>query len=240
MKMRYLIFLLAGILSVFEAGCSQKGTKEMRYVKSIVSEDRAIEFTYDPQHFLVSATERDNQVINKYTFACQGDMTQIELDGRKLAVLKPESSTHMKIEEQSGNILSSAEYVMDSERRIQESNNFADGAVNYDWQDGDLRQVKSQYSECKYTYGNLQTPPTNIDIVNCITALPFYKWYYCAFDWGQTTHLMEGAQDFLYTTSYSYEFDNEGYISQVTEHVLFEGDFETYEEDRVYKVTYCE
>lgn len=76
--------------------------------------------------------------------------------------------------------------------------------------------------------------------MNCITVLPYYMWYYCVDDWGQTTHLMESAQNFIYTTSYSYEFDNEGYISQVTEHVLFDGDFETYEEDKVYKVTYYE
>lgn len=240
MKIHYLSFLLIGLLSIFEVACSQKEAKEMRYVKSIVSENRTIEFTYDPQYFLISATERDGNVISKYTFARQGYTTRIERDGRKLAVLRPESSTYVKIDEQLGNILTSAEYVMDNDRRIQKSNIFSEGIVNYNWQDGDLQQIKSQFSEYSYTYGKLKTPPTNIDIMNCITVLPYYMWYYCVDDWGQTTHLMESAQNFIYTTSYSYEFDNEGYISQVTEHVLFDGDFETYEEDKVYKVTYYE
>lgn len=215
----------------------------IRYVKLIQSPDLTIEFTYDEQNRILSATEkRAKGNANIYTYIYMENNIQVNWNGKEKASITSEVESKVTVKAQEGNMVLNAKYGMDENHRILQSITGVFGDVsNFTWEDGNLVKVKSGYSECVYQYGDKENKSVNIDIVNCINSLinP-YPWYYCAFSWGQTKQLPIAASADTGSVEYVYELDKDGYVVKVNEKRTVEMEFGTNIDKSEYTIVYCD
>lgn len=239
--------LILFLFVLLQAGCKPKkntGDKQetavpvMRYIKAIQSPDLTIDFTYDEQHRILSATEkRQTGNADVYTYIYMENFIQINWNGKRKALITSEPGAPIKVEVQEGNMKVEETYGIGENRQIlQSSTGVVRDICNFTWKDGNLEEVKCGYSEYTYQYGEKENKPVNIDIVNCINPVYHpYPWYYCAFAWGQSERLPISISTFI-AANYDYEFDDDGYIVKVKETAELEWGTSVSE----YKIIYCD
>ena len=248
LNLTLLIFFLFVLL---QAGCKPKKSMRdkkktapaMRYIKTIQSTDRTIDFTYDEQQRILSATEkRQTGNADVYTYIYKENSIQINWNGKQKAMITSEPGAPVNVEVQEGNMKVKETYGIDGNWRIlQSSTGVVRDICDFTWKDGNLDKVKGGYSECTYQYGEKENKPVNIDIVNCLTNIYTpYPWYYCAFAWGQSKQLPVSISNYTGEAKYNYEFDDDGYIVKVKEKMAIEMEYGTDVSESEYIIVYCD
>ena len=174
--------LILFLFVLLQAGCKPKkntGDKQetaipvMRYIKAVQSPDLTIDFTYDEQQRILSATEkRQTGNADVYTYIYKENSIQINWNGKQKAMITSEPGAPVNVEVQEGNMKVKETYGIDGNWRIlQSSTGIVRDICDFTWKDGNLDKVKGGYSECTYQYGEKGNKPVNIDIVNCLTNI---------------------------------------------------------------------
>lgn len=238
------------LLAFFSCGTrSGADARQMRYVKSVKSADRSVEFMYNDQNQLIEVVEKeggpqDKIYTNVYKYI-YGDEIRVDCNGKQKASICPaEDGASVRIVETTGNMQTANNYVLSADRRIAKKSDFLDD-YDYRWENGNLTCIESPSEKTVFTYGEQKAAPVNVDLINWIYnySAQAYPVYSCCCVWGQSERLpvvVEDAQYGWFRSEFSYELDADGYVARVKEHTKIETDYRSEIVDNVYEVTYCD
>ncbi len=192
-----------------------KSPTEMRYVKTIAMDHDVINIEYDDQHRIIKFGDDDLIYDGNNVLISQSKRIQLNDAGYVIAT--------ESYDESSQTYRTDATYEYDAAGQLIASNYIIDYInYRYRWENGNRYISWSTDSDdygyvYKNTYTSLKTPPCNLDFStpnNWTEAygLPFGK---------QCSNLTEidetSSNGFVEGYQYTYEFDQDGYISKIIE-----------------------